>query len=344
MEEALGYPVSAFRFENDVVVGEYSPSSGVDVETYLAEFNDLYGTQPEISHVVVEMPTEQAKSLYMSKGLTVSPPLSSTARSSSYVAPAADPARIEQLFESRRERAGIDMAGVDQQARGAARAATRWEPTSVDVQITRPTSSTVLFDQYLNWYPGQASTDVMNGEDGWEAEVNVYTDASAYQVNQRPNCSVAAANYKDRPFAKNYGWNWSVMYDSGFGLNPLPSRLGAYADYNDLFDECNRNSIGIGIRSPQTLGAWPNGMQEMLILVTAPRGLDNIGRISGNIQPVNSTGCLLQPWLSNTDCMGLTQTGYQSRGTLASWRNWTAPTVCWNSGGYGEIPPSKYPC
>ncbi|MDQ1218144.1 hypothetical protein [Microbacterium arborescens] len=342
MKEALGYPVLAFRFQNKEMTGEYSPLSGIDVNTYLAEFEALYGTQPEISHVVVGMPAEQAKNLYLEDDLSVAPPAGAAARMSSYEAPPSDPDRIGALFESHRERAGVDTATAEQpQARSAPRP-TCCAPTTVDARITRASTSTVLFDQYLYWHPGEAATEVMHTEDGWEAEINIYTAASAYQGGSRPNCAV---DYKARPFAQNYGWNWSVLYDAGFGMTTPNAPINAYADYNDLFDTCERNSIAIGIRNPQFLGAWPNGMQEMLIMVTAPRGVDNTGRVSGTIQPVNSMGCALQPWLSNTDCMGLTSSGYSARPTLGYTRGWTAPSLCWNSGGYGDgNMVNKYTC
>ena len=338
---AAGYPVTAFRFENDDIVGEYSLSTGVSVEQYLADFQERYGTQPEVTHAVVEMPVNAAKQFY--EGAATSRGLSSQAidvQSPEFDAPPVDPARVDLLLEQHRERTGVDVQGADDQSR-AILAPTRWDPEQADIMIFRPNSSIVYFQQYYYWNGGESATWAMSSDDGWEAEVNIYTAASSYQSGGRPNCP---SDYKSRPFAKNYGWTWAALVNIGSGMQSMNAPVGAYADYNDLSDPCNRNSMAIGFRSPQNIGAYPSGMQEVMVTIQAPRGLDNSGRISGLIQPVNGTGCALQPWLSNTDCMGLTTSSYSPRYTLGEQRNWTAPNRCWMSPNYGNATPTTYPC
>lgn len=102
--------------------------------------------------------------------------------------------------------------------------------------------------------------------------------------------------------------------------------------------------MAIGIRTPQSIPSYPNGMQEVLLFIEAPRGVDTTGRIGGVVQGVNETGCFIQPWLSSTDCMGLTASSAGNRITLGEWRNWIAPNKCWLSLDYGNIAPNQYYC
>lgn len=223
----------------------------------------------------------------------------------------------------------------------AALAATTWKPEQADIQIYR-SGINVYFGQYYYWDGVNAKTSVMHADDGWEAEVNIRTANPDFQAGARggPAC---IGDYKSQPFAKNVSWTWSALVNTGTGMNTsFASAAGAYADYNDLSDDCNRNSMAIGIRTPQAIPSYPSGMQEVLLTILAPRGVDDTGRIGGLVQSVNETGCFIQPWLSNTDCMGLTASSSGVRGTLNESRNWIAPDRCWMSFDYGNVDPDIY--
>jgi len=342
--EVHGYPVNAYRFENPEVVGEFSIHGGQSPEDFLKGFSDMYGTSPQIVGVVVTVPSEVAKSWSEQKSASS---LSVRASAAPYTAPPASPAKIDALLREARA-ANPDLDGrspgeFPAQGDVTRAAISTWKPTQAEIQIFRPNSSTVYFSQYYYWDGVTAKTTGLHPDDGFEAEVNIYTDdLDMIAAGVRPDCGVP--NYKDRPFAKNYGWTWSALVNTGSGMGSIAASVRAYADYNDLSDDCHRNSMGIGIRTPQAIPSYPSGMQEILLTIQAPRGGDNTGKIDGVVQAVNETWCNLNTWLSDTDCMGVSSSSSGARSTLAGWREWTAPNKCWRSLDYGNVAPVAYPC
>jgi hypothetical protein len=170
---------------------------------------------------------------------------------------------------------------------------------------------------------------------GAEFEVNLYNDAIG---GHRPNCNY---QYKDAFWAKNYGWNWAVMRSDYQAANL--SSLGAYADYNDLSDSCNRNSIAIGLRYPQNI-EYVNGGYGVMIWVSAPNGYKASSRVGGTVQAVWGGYCDSFPGssMSSTDCMGVTAGSWPSsapafRLTANYNKGWTVPSKCWISTGKGLV-------
>ncbi|GAA3759701.1 hypothetical protein GCM10022240_10360 [Microbacterium kribbense] len=331
----LGYPVEGYRFENPEIVGEFSPLSGLSVADFLRDFKASYGTQPQVVGAIIEVPKLEA--IEMAKRVAATP---IAAPGDEFEAPPVDASRSSQLQAFRKRNPDLEGSSP---AHAAAKTgaqvltATNWRPTQADIQIFRANTSTVYFSQYYYWDGTTARTSVLPADDGWEAEVNIFTS--------RPDSETCGSGHpEDYPFAKNYGWTWSAFVNTGSGMTAMASAVGAYADYNDDSDPCNRNSMAIGVRTPQSIPAYSSGAQEVMFTIFAPRGLDNTGRIGGVVQAVNETGCVLQPWLSNTDCMGLTTSTSGTRATLAESRNWTAPPKCWMSLNYGNTAPTTYTC
>lgn len=333
-----GYKVLGYRFENAEVVGEFSPLTGIQPEQYLEEFFQTYGTEPQFVAAIVSVPVHVAEAWAGEKNV-------SGYRDSAeeFVAAPVDAAKLDDLLAGFRDRNpalnGSDPASLPEARSASALAATTWQPTQADIMIFRANSSIVYFQQYYYWDGTTAHTTVMHPDDGWEGEVNIFTARPASQV-----CGTPGTDPGDYPFAKNYGWTWAALVNTGGGMGTLASAAGAYADYNDDSDPCGKNSMAIGIRTPQAIPSYPSGMQEVMLTIQAPRGLDNTGRIGGVVQAVNETGCFLQPWLSSTDCMGVTSSSAGARPTLGEWRNWTAPPKCWVSMNYGNATPTTYLC
>lgn len=329
--EVDGYPVVAYRFENAEVVGELSASPQTSVEDFLRRFDESYGTQPQFVAVIIEVPEAQAETSYASKRSAV---LESTGPI--FAANPADPAHIESLLDQSRSRVGAEKAAFGVQSLPAG--AEDWFPEYAEVLVQRDDPLRVLFDQYYTWNGTDSKTSNLSGDDGFEMEVNITTSNPDYQAGVRGGLA-CPAGYKDQPFAKNYDFEWwAALVNTGSGLTAMASDVNAYADYNDLSDDCNRNSMAIGFRTPQLIPAYPDGHQEVSVQIMAFRGVDTTGRISsGVVQSVNATGCVLQPWLSLTDCMGLTTSTSGNRLTLSesSSVGWTAPPKCWASTDYG---------
>ena len=327
--EARGYPVLAYRFENPEIVGEYSPQTGVSPSDYLADFNDRYGTQPEFVSVIIDVPVATAEKWYREGA-----PKSVAVRGDKFKAAPASSAHIDKLLKENREKNPTPTET-------AKSSSLEWRPTQAEVQIFRAGSNIVYFSQYYYWDGTNARAAWMDGGYGFEMEVNIRADSSAYQGGLRPFC---AGGYKEQPFAKNYGWTWAALVNTGSGMTPVSSAVGAYADYNDLSDPCEKNSMAIGFKSPFQLPSYSNGSQEVLVTIQAPRGVENSGYIGGLVQSVSASQCLVAPWMALTDCMGVAGGSVGDRTTLNEARNWRAPNTCWRSFNYGTTAPVSFLC
>lgn len=330
---ALGHPVLGYRFENNEIVGEFAVDGASSADEFVKTFEQRYGTQPQVVAAIVSLPVDEAKQRYMQRSSDGIAAVGDT-----FTAPPADPAKVEALFASQRA-----TADAPSSARTAADPAHTWHPKSAELTVTNWAPSFVNFTQFYYWPGGNSQTQYQFADDGFEAEINIYTNHPNYQSGVRPRtCPV---DYKDRPFAKNHDWTWEALINAGSGMGPVAASVGAYADYNDLGDDCNRNSIAIGFRNPQDLPNGPGGRQELAITITAPRGLDSAGKVSGLMQPVSEHTCVLVPWLALTDCMGATLP-YDAtpRYTLSTSWGWTGPNLCWRSDGYGLVDPTTFNC
>ncbi len=226
----------------------------------------------------------------------------------------------------------------------------RWDPDFADIASQSVSGGAEMyFQQYYNWNGYTTHTTLLNSWYGFEAEVNIETTNSAYQSGTRGAGSLCPSGYKDQPYAKNYsGIFWAAFVNTGSGMGAMASSVEAYADYNDLLDACNRNSMAVGIRSPQNIPSHSSGMQEIMLTILAHRGVDTSGPISGTMQTIEEDMCVYWGWTgpSNTDCMGVMQQSVGERPTLGDWRGWWAPNKCWTSNGYGGsgYPPATYTC
>lgn len=343
VETVRGYPVVGYRFANGQVEGEYYLGGGISAREYANEFHDAYGTEPQVVSAIVKVPVETARTWQREATRDVSSVI--TPLGPKYTAAPVDLARVEIALHAHRASAGVDVAddSIDSSVPELDAYATyNWRPTSAEIEVRR-VGIKVYFSQYYYWDGTNARTTGLGTDDGFEMEVNIRTAATKYQAGSRGLLS-CPAGYKDQPFAKNYGYSWSAFYNKGNGMTGVPRGVQAYADINDLWDPCPQSSMAIGFRNPQLIPLGPNGRQEVLVTITAPRGKDETGKISGVVQAVNEVGCNLQPWMALTDCMGTTTSTAGARSTLAASRGWTAPTKCWRSTQYGNVTPTTYVC
>lgn len=324
--EANGGEVVAYRFENDQFVGEYSPQSGVTPTDYLAEMRRELGTAPEVVGYTVSVTPDLAIAYNAESALPLS-----VGGEPEFKAPAV---RAE-FFDQQRKWASIVASESDSRA---ARAAGDWKPDMVSAQIVKqPSGGRIDFSMATLWdspsTPGYIPSDY-----GLEISVELYNNYSSTDL--RPFCTNPSP--RDQFFAKNYGWNWYAVDEQyGWLAAAVP-----YADYNDLSDPCNRNSIAIGLRTPQAIPlAYYNAPYDWAVFfyVDAPPGNQTISRISGDVSLVTEAWCVSYPSYSNTDCMGVAQPGPGApdlhRGFLNFNRQWTAPNKCWSSAAKGNVDP-----
>lgn len=310
------YPEAlAYRFENSQVVGEYSPQSGTSPAEFMESFDSRMGTQPEV--VAFVLPVDEQDDL----SPVVAPDVSDIPV---FRAPPIPEATSDRLSR-----------GADTQIADANRMSSTsdWRP---DLVQTRVEDYGSVFFEYALFWDSPTSPGYIPLDYGMEVGVDLYNNAG---TNLRPACP---PGYKDAFFAKNYGWNW-FAFNETFGA---VASAQPYADYNDLLDECNRNSIQVGFASPQAIPlSYNNAPYDwvLFISVQAPKGNMSSNPISGNVALVTKNWCTSYPSYSWTDCMGVSSSGSpivnQNRGFLASSRGWTAPNKCWTSDQKGTVAP-----
>lgn len=340
IRNVAGFEVVAYRFQSADIVGEYSADSSLSTSDFIADFVEQFGTEPQIESVIVELSTKDAERIYRSGDLPVI-----DLQGPDFMAAPANPSLVDQLMSARRS---AHTPNPGQSARGEGDVMPlltpmTWKPEQADIQIFEY-SNDIYFSQFFYWGGTYANTGVLDSTLGFEMQVDITTQNPGSQTGTRPAC--LNPNFKEQPFATNVtnSWTWYIYVNAGYGMYPINlSSIDAYADYNDLGDACKRNSMSIGIRTPQALPAYPTlGIQEILVTILADKGVDSTGEISGAVQPVSESWCVTFPWLSNTDCMGVTPTTETSRPTLSASRQWTAPPICWISMDYGLTAPMQY--
>lgn len=306
--------VVAYRFENSQVVGEYSPQSDSSPAEFSEAFASRLGTQPEIVAFVLPIDEEADLAPIAAPDVGDIPTFGAPPVSDTY-------------FES-------VSTGVNADAGDASRlSGSDWRPDLVQTRIED--FGPIYFEYSLFWdsptTPGYIPLDY-----GMELGVDIYNSAGPIL---RPVC---AAGYKDAFFAKNYGWNWYAVNETGGAVTAAQP----YADYNDLSDECNRNSIQVGFAYPQAIPlAYNNAPYDwvLFVYVEAPQGTMSSNTISGDVALVTKDWCTSYPSYAWTDCMGVSASGSpitdQHRGFLSSTRGWTAPNKCWTSNLKGTIDP-----
>lgn len=335
--EAATYPgeVLAIRYDNPEMTGEYSFGSGVTPSAFEADFLAQYGTTPAATALIVEtiLPEPEDDAALAARGNTTDRTIK--VHTPAFVPPpAVFDETVETLFSPpttantapNPSRAQTSLPGPP----------TDWRVSQAQYEITDYTANRVSFVSSFWWLGPNAPNKVPVGF-GVEFEVNMY---GSYNVGSRPNCRQVAIpgtidpEYKKRQAAVNENWNWRVIRPDGM---TAPSSLGAYADYNDLSDDCRRSSFAIGLRYPQNI-QYVNGAYGVLMVIDAPKGYSAMSEVGAVNQVVSDSFCAtsLGYLMSLTDCMGvwagvwLSMYGPQAQTTLnIAKHEFLAPRKCW---------------
>lgn len=299
---------------------------------------DNYGITPAINKLIVEASTDEVRKIGTQDV--------ATEIGANY--PEVEVQSLSQDSEIGKQLQALEPASTSGDV-SARVVPTFWEPNWAMMEAKRPspTASFVKVRGQYQWSVLDTAPYVLPDHHGLEFGMNLFTDNPSVTGNVRPWCS--PSQYKDVPFAKNYGWAWSAFVANPYAYGPNITNLaaqGVYADYNDLSDACNRNNVTIGLAIPQDI---PLAYQSWVYIfgweVLADRGWDDTSRISAEIQTVSTARCEVDPWMTLTDCMGAIDSGWSdSRPVLNINRGWTAPNKCWISDVFGTIPPVSYTC
>jgi len=368
--------ILGFRYESSDVVGEWYPGSDRSSDDFLASFLEEFGTQPEVTSVI----TSGSQTAPTGTVIHTSAP--------TYQAPQADGPAI-QAFESvdvtPPEQAPTviplnTFEGTKLTTQSSTPELKYWDPNYVrtKIQKTRMTSGSstvnaVKFTNYYLWDGVNTSPTKLDPDFGLEFENNVVGNNYAAGFVRCDGVSpllqgVAAVTYCQKtcsdslsaglPVAQKSGWSWRVYMKSNTGnledSKAAIKSLGAYADYNDLLDDCDRNAISVGLLRPEKIAKQTNGQYALYIDVTAPKGVAASSTINGIVQAVERHNCLSYIAVGRpqrlTNCMGQNPyftwdgPGRPYRITLNVSKKWNTPNKCWESSSYGIEMPKPFVC
>lgn len=289
---------------------------------FLAQFQMQFGTDPAATALIVATSVPQGDApVARSTG-----PESIDVGDIPYVPPAASFSdAVAALLEP----------PVQEVSSNAARLAGDWRPTQANYYITDYDGpNRVSISSSYRWVNGDAPSHLPQHW-GIEFEVNLY--GNNVNTGLRPSCFLTSNGlrdpyYKQRMAAQNQNWNWQVIRPDG---QTAPSTLGAYADYNDLGDSCNKASFAIGLRYPQNI-QYVNQGWGIVFLIDAPKGMAAESLVQAGTQAVYDGFCNVWPYSlgPKTDCMGVTAGTWplsvaQATTTLGTNRGRTGPNECW---------------
>lgn len=351
-EAALAIPLGSgveavgFRFEQPGIVGEYFPQSKSDLENFTSSFRSDYGVAPAVVSLVIDTSTGSAAKLDVSgivsrAELPRVEPLSATS-----------PAVVERFEASRARAAEASAASAASKSPNAIMAIgpKSWAPGYTEVYAA-PQSGKAKIYTYNSWYNGgadQRNPHFLDSDWGIEIDI-VQRNATVTPIPgaiypSRPNCN-PATSFRNQFWAARSASNsapftgWTVEYIA-LGQSVTPASIGAYADGDDLFDECGNQSMSIGIGHPNNISGAGGGFYDIATSIYTPLGTQTISPVSGSIQAV-SNDCNNIGSSPASSCMGL---NYQrdlpgqdeSQIILNLSRGWVLPK-CW-SVNYPEAP------
>ncbi|MFF1571234.1 hypothetical protein ACFVWR_00675 [Leifsonia sp. NPDC058292] len=339
-----GVSIAGVRVENPTAEAEYTLTPDLTAAEFVEWFEGEFGVSPQAVGWIrnIERPVNANGTLadIPDEAAVI------TGLPEAVAAPTKEESSADQLREWAEAEAGSVPSGKSSTTAIEPRGSTGvgWRPNTVEVDIEPSSSTTLQFRQYAYWGNGSSPMNTYPGF-GLEFQMDLFNNATGTRLPGDIGCS-GSHNGKDAFIAKNYAYPaWGVTA----GQSNLKSAVSAYADYNDIFDSCGRNSMSIGMRYPHEIPSFAPTKYTVLITILASRGNSTSSRLGSSIQQVNDGSCIV-PGVALTDCMGVTNGappgGWDregSRAILNENRRWVAaPSRCWvsNAFGYGSPVPT----
>lgn len=334
---ALGSAVG-YRFDNDVVVGEYWPNDDITPEKFLSEFEREIGTLPEVVGLLTirSMPLEEALNGVASDTLRLDAPV--------FTAPPVaklpdSKAEAHRRMVSEAKENSVSISGATVLAAGSTAM-----PRNAVVQVTtsQAFANTINVHQFYHWIGTDPFSSPLNTPNHWGMEfgIDLTTELPQYQFGLRPDCW---PGYEEATAATNDNITWWVYVTDGTQYFGAPGPIGFYADYVDAFDECARTSIAIGAADPTYMPWNPyDGSSTLDITILATKGNEPQSRVSGAVQILERYSCEAIPNVPLSACMGLNENivypgpGAQSQLTKNASTVWYAPDRCWHTPDFGS--------
>ena len=323
------------RYQNENLIGEQYLSDSTSI-AWADGFEADYGAEPRITEIIASVSSatsagddgeEGGERVDTQEASVIAVPAEASLPAGALEESVA---LLPKMMEHSRDRA-LGAQEISAQA-----AAATWQPAYSENGAWNADSDHARFYGFYSW-SGNASPMSIDGNFGLEFEYNLYSKTGESN-GIRPTCystpgdsDTIVVDYKDRFWAKNYDWSWQAYTNSG-GI----STTKAYADINDLSDECARQSIAVGIQAPYGLSDGSD-FADFGFVITAPHGTHASDGVGSLIQAVERVSCEGNN-MAATDCMGIDGSVKMSSGDttpayqiLNSARGWTVPESCWTT-------------
>lgn len=353
VSEAKGFAkkVIGYRYTAPGIEGEFFPTAWNTVDQFTRQFELDYGTQPEVSSLLVEEQVDQQQ-----RGAPGVPPAKVKTSHGQFKASAPQGGKLWGSLEASKSAArNASEAQVTQLS-----ATSDWRPYYTKVWTGYSPTQRLIQSEYI-WNKDAESLQAMPAGWGLEFEVNLHYSGDGLS-GVRPFCVVGGQpepTVSERFWAQNKNWSsWTVYYTNG---SSPASNIESYADLNDLSDSCTRQSIAVGVGEPRkVLGDLSNNQQAMGVQIVAPAGWSAVNQVAGVVQATYGGYCNNFPWngVAHTDCMGITAGSWPGLGSsyyttlsLSGAGTQGSPTVrkpvytpeaCWTL--VKNQVPYKYPC
>lgn len=341
--------VIGYRFDSDSMVGDFWVDTNQSLASFLEDVETKTGTVPEVTGAYLEVPQsgkEGDRLRHENDAVVIETGLPE------FDAPDASPEA--GLLEVR----GNEDGSRAESSSVTARANTNtWRPNDAEGMVEDLGASVMITAKY-SWYGVDPFASPLETADHWgmEFEFSFHTAmrtpiVPAAPPYVRPNCG--RDDFKDWAAASNRYFNWFAMVAYGQDFVYAPGALGLYGDYNDLWDECTRTSVSVGMAVPHAMPSSIVGTNHLTIVMYPDRGQDTQSRLGANIQLVERYTCEQFPSIALTDCMGGNvsyqyPSGSVSRMVLNAFPSGRpapfAPNYCWYSGNFGNDAAQPWDC
>lgn len=257
------------RVQNAASMAAYIIQPDFTSEQFDAWFLREFGTAPQAVGWIVEK--ERAVKTDGSPEVVPDEPVVTTGLATFSAATALAPSQAA-TFAARSEKLATDGPSL----KPLAAAPNSWKPSLVEVDIEEdPANRSMQFRQYALW-SGGSTPDATPVGWGMEFGVDLYNNATG----TRTPFGGCPGDFRKQFIAANRDYSWAVT----FGSTNLSVSTETYADYNDLFDSCGRNSITVGLRHPERIPAFKTGLYSVLVSIRAPRGATASSKVGGDVQ------------------------------------------------------------
>ncbi|MGL5858071.1 MAG: hypothetical protein ACRC35_06645 [Angustibacter sp.] len=313
----LDVPIVELRMTGAGVLGGLVPSSGESPAAQAlwveSAFTARFGRAPAVSAVVVEADGGSVVDERVRSTLTAAAPARLTDTPGGMSAPVTGlirgrtigPRQAPQDFDSHFPSSWVGLA-YTRRGPGPPR---------------RATDNNFLYNARFGARPS-------NFPDDWGLEMGMTLYNPALSGLPRPACGLDGGDSDDDFWAKTWNTNGAV-----WGTN-VPPGSAPYADYNIQSDDCNANSLELGIGFPRAL------RQGVIYVVFSETGAGTQPRspMSASMA-LKSNDCNNIGSAPNTDCMGLNTrrrppAGVEpTRPLVGRGRGWTVPACFQNFDG-----------